>query len=86
MPPTTGSIPPIPRRYLDWAGCGNSLNLGHPRVLQLAMDALRHWAGLGVDGFRFDLAPALGRDLAGGSAPDARAAAGDRPGPGAGPA
>ena len=54
-----------PARYLDWAGCGNSLNLGHPRVLQLAMDALRHWAGLGVDGFRFDLAPALGRDLAG---------------------
>ena len=54
-----------PARYLDWAGCGNSLNLGHPRVLQLAMDALRHWAALGVDGFRFDLAPALGRDLAG---------------------
>jgi glycogen operon protein len=54
-----------PSRYLDWAGCGNSLNLGHPRVLQLAMDALRHWAAMGVDGFRFDLAPALGRDLAG---------------------
>ena len=35
------------------------------------MDALRHWAGLGVDGFRFDLAPALGRDLAGGFRPDA---------------
>ena len=63
--------PADPSRYLDWAGCGNSLNLGHPRVLQLAMDALRHWAGLGVDGFRFDLAPALGRDLAGGFRPDA---------------
>ncbi|MGD9510189.1 MAG: glycogen debranching protein GlgX [Geminicoccaceae bacterium] len=57
--------PGDPSRYLDWAGCGNSLNLGHPRVLQLAMDALRHWAGLGADGFRFDLAPALGRDRAG---------------------
>ena len=63
--------PADPSRYLDWAGCGNSLNLGHPRVLQLAMDALRHWAGLGVDGFRFDLAPALGRDLAGSFRPDA---------------
>ena len=63
--------PADPSRYLDWAGCGNSLNLGHPRVLQLAMDALRHWAGLGVDGFRFDLAPALGRDRAGDFRPDA---------------
>ncbi len=63
--------PADPSRYLDWAGCGNSLNLGHPRVLQLAMDSLRHWAGLGVDGFRFDLAPALGRDLAGVFRPDA---------------
>ncbi len=63
--------PGDPARYLDWAGCGNSLNLGHPRVLQLAMDALRHWARLGVDGFRFDLAPALGRDLGGAFRPDA---------------
>ena len=63
--------PADPSRYLDWAGCGNSLNLGHPRVLQLAMDALRHWAGLGVDGFRFDLAPALGRERAGDFRPDA---------------
>jgi glycogen operon protein len=63
--------PADPSRYLDWAGCGNSLNLGHPRVLQLALDALRHWAALGVDGFRFDLAPALGRDLAGNFRPDA---------------
>ncbi|MFO1049821.1 MAG: glycogen debranching protein GlgX [Geminicoccaceae bacterium] len=63
--------PADPSRYLDWAGCGNSLNLGHPRVLQLAMDALRHWAGLGVDGFRFDLAPALGRVRVGDFRPDA---------------
>jgi glycogen operon protein len=63
--------PDDPARYRDWAGCGNSLNLGHPRVLQLAMDALRHWADLGVDGFRFDLAPALGRDLGGTFRPDA---------------
>jgi isoamylase len=63
--------PQDPSRYLDWAGCGNSLNLGHPRVLQLAMDALRHWASTGVDGFRFDLAAALGRDSAGGFRPDA---------------
>ena len=48
-------------RYVDHAGCGNTLNLAHPRVLQLALDALRHWAGLGVDGFRFDLATVLGR-------------------------
>ena len=57
--------PGDPARYLDWTGCGNCLNLGHPRVLQLAMDALRHWAAQGVDGFRFDLAPALGRDAGG---------------------
>ena len=49
--------------YENWAGCGNCLNLGEPRVLQLVMDSLRHWAcEFGVDGFRFDLAPVLGRD------------------------
>ena len=63
--------PDDPRRYLDHAGCGNTLNLGHPRVAQLAMDALRHWAALGVDGFRFDLGTTLGRDRAGGFTPDA---------------
>ena len=48
--------------YENWTGCGNCLKLGEPRVLQLVMDSLRHWAcGLGVDGFRFDLAPVLGR-------------------------
>ena len=63
--------PADPRRYLDWSGCGNTIDLSHPRVMQLAMDALRHWASLGVDGFRFDLAPTLGRERDGGFAPDA---------------
>ncbi len=50
-------------RYENWAGTGNCLNLGEPRVLQLVMDSLRFWAcEMGVDGFRFDLAPVLGRD------------------------
>ena len=48
--------------YENWAGTGNCLNLGEPRVLQLVMDSLRFWAcEMGVDGFRFDLAPVLGR-------------------------
>ncbi|MEQ8347780.1 MAG: glycogen debranching protein GlgX [Sneathiellaceae bacterium] len=52
-----------PRYYLDVTGCGNSLNTGHPRVLQMVMDSLRYWvAEMGVDGFRFDLATTLGRD------------------------
>jgi isoamylase len=59
------------RRYLDYAGCGNALNLGHPRVLQLAMDTLRWWASLGVDGFRFDLATTLGRTREGAFSPEA---------------
>jgi glycogen operon protein len=59
------------RRYLDHAGCGNTLNLGHPRVLQLAMDSLRFWAALGVDGFRFDLATTLGRTKEGAFSPEA---------------
>jgi len=47
---------------VDFTGCGNTLDLQHPRVLQLVMDSLRWWVqGLGVDGFRFDLAPALAR-------------------------
>ena len=50
-------------------------------MLQLALDALRHWAALGVDGFRFDLAPSLGRDRDGEFRPDAAAAPGDRAGP-----
>ena len=52
------------RYYLDYTGCGNTLNMRHPRVLQLLMDSLRHWVvDLHVDGFRFDLASALAREL-----------------------
>jgi glycogen operon protein len=51
-----------PRYYEDFTGCGNSLNLTHPHVLQLVMDSLRYWAEqCHVDGFRFDLATTLGR-------------------------
>ncbi|MDN5864947.1 MAG: glycogen debranching protein GlgX [Gammaproteobacteria bacterium] len=50
------------RYYTDDTGTGNTFNLGHPRVLQMVMDSLRYWAGeMHVDGFRFDLATALGR-------------------------
>ncbi|RZT91982.1 glycogen debranching protein GlgX [Rivibacter subsaxonicus] len=50
-------------------GCGNTLALHHPRVTQLVLDSLRYWAGeMGVDGFRFDLAPVLGRTAPGGPA------------------
>ncbi len=52
------------RYYTDHTGCGNSLNTEHPRVLQLIMDSLRYWIQeMHVDGFRFDLAPALARQL-----------------------
>ena len=51
-----------PRYYDDTTGCGNTLNVDHPRVLQLVMDSLRYWVeDMHVDGFRFDLAPALAR-------------------------
>ncbi|QBY04343.1 glycogen debranching protein GlgX [Thalassotalea sp. HSM 43] len=50
------------RLYVNHSGCGNTLNLAHPRVLQMVMDSLRYWVEImGVDGFRFDLAPILGR-------------------------
>ena len=52
-----------PRFYLDYTGTGNTLDTLHPRTLQMVMDSLRYWASdIHVDGFRFDLAPALGRD------------------------
>ncbi|EEO28243.1 glycogen debranching protein GlgX [Oxalobacter paraformigenes] len=55
--------PDNPARYENWSGCGNSLNLGHPRVLQMVMDSLRYWVEeMHVDGFRFDLTPSLARD------------------------
>ena len=50
--------------YLDYTGCGNSLNVRHPHALQLIMDSLRYWIlDMHVDGFRFDLASALAREL-----------------------
>ncbi len=53
-----------PRYYRDYTGCGNTLNMRHPRVLQLIMDSLRYWVQeMHVDGFRFDLASALAREL-----------------------
>ena len=52
------------RYYMDYTGTGNSLNVGHPRVLQLIMDSLRYWViDMHVDGFRFDLASTLAREL-----------------------
>ncbi len=54
--------PERPSEYLDFSGCGNAFNLPHPRALQLVMDSLRYWVSeMHVDGFRFDLAPALAR-------------------------
>ena len=53
-----------PRYCMDYTGCGNTLNMMHPRVLQLIMDSLRYWVlEMHVDGFRFDLASALAREL-----------------------
>ncbi|MBU0724580.1 MAG: glycogen debranching protein GlgX [Alphaproteobacteria bacterium] len=52
-----------PRYYFDTTGCGNTLNLRNGRVLQMVMDSLRYWVeACHVDGFRFDLATALGRE------------------------
>jgi isoamylase len=53
-----------PRHYQDFTGCGNTLNMLNARVLQLIMDSLRYWVmEMHVDGFRFDLASALAREL-----------------------
>jgi len=49
-------------RYENLTGCGNTVNASHPRVMQFVLDCLRYWVEeMGVDGFRFDLAPVLGR-------------------------
>jgi glycogen operon protein len=57
-------VPGDHRRYVDFTGCGNSLNMQHPRAIQLIMDSLRYWIQeMRVDGFRFDLAAALAREL-----------------------
>jgi isoamylase len=56
-------VPGSPRYYMDSTGCGNALNLRHPRVLQMVMDSLRFWVEeMHVDGFRFDLASTLARE------------------------
>jgi isoamylase len=56
--------PDKPRHYVDYTGTGNTLNMRHPRVLQLIMDSLRYWVlDMHVDGFRFDLAATLAREL-----------------------
>ncbi len=57
-------MPDDPRFYMDFTGTGNSLNVVHPSVLRLIMDSLRFWVvECHVDGFRFDLASALAREL-----------------------
>ena len=57
-------VPDDPRYYMDYTGTGNTLNMRHPRVLQLIMDSLRYWVlDMHVDGFRFDLAATLAREL-----------------------
>jgi isoamylase len=58
--------PGDPSKYIDTTGCGNSLNAGDPRTLQLIMDSLRYWiTDMHVDGYRFDLAPTLARQEGG---------------------
>ncbi|MPZ13551.1 MAG: glycogen debranching protein GlgX [Chloroflexi bacterium] len=53
-----------PRHYMDYTGTGNTLNMMHPRTIQLIMDSLRYWVlEMHVDGFRFDLAATLARQL-----------------------
>ncbi|MGH7199583.1 MAG: glycogen debranching protein GlgX, partial [Planctomycetaceae bacterium] len=57
-------VPDSRRHYMDFTGCGNTLNMTNPRVLQLIMDSLRYWiTEMHVDGFRFDLASTLAREL-----------------------
>jgi glycogen operon protein len=57
-------VPDNQRYYMDYTGCGNSLNVRHPRTLQLIMDSLRYWVqDMHIDGFRFDLASTLAREL-----------------------
>ena len=56
------SMPDDPRFYMDFTGCGNSLNVLHPTVLRMIVDSLRYWVTeMHVDGFRFDLAATLVR-------------------------
>ncbi|HEV7282464.1 MAG TPA: glycogen debranching protein GlgX [Pirellulaceae bacterium] len=57
-------VPDAPQHYMDFTGCGNTLDMTNPRALQLLMDSLRYWVTeMHVDGFRFDLASTLAREL-----------------------
>src|SRR5258707_8011888 len=59
-------LPDDPRYYVNDTGTGNTVNLSHPRVLQMVMDSLRYWVtSFHVDGFRFDLGVTLGREASG---------------------
>jgi isoamylase len=59
-------VPGAERHCINDTGCGNTVNLSHPRVLQLVMDSLRYWVQMfHVDGFRFDLTSTLGREAGG---------------------
>ncbi|HEY4345420.1 MAG TPA: glycogen debranching protein GlgX [Parvibaculum sp.] len=56
-------VPGEERHYINETGCGNTLNISHPRVLQMVMDSLRYWVeAFHIDGFRFDLGVTLGRE------------------------
>ncbi|HEX6834503.1 MAG TPA: glycogen debranching protein GlgX, partial [Rudaea sp.] len=58
--------PETPRHYINDTGCGNAVNISHPRVMQMVLDSLRYWAtSYRVDGFRFDLGATLGREVYG---------------------
>jgi isoamylase len=58
------TVPDDPRHYMDYTGTGNTLNVQNPQVLKMIMDSLRYWATeMHVDGFRFDLAATLAREL-----------------------
>ncbi len=60
------TMPDQPALYIDDTGCGNTLNFDHPRVRELVIASLHYWVGdMQVDGFRFDLAPILGRSAHG---------------------
>ena len=59
-------LPDAPRYYINDTGCGNTLNTSHPRVIKMILDSLRYWVQeFHVDGFRFDLGVALGREARG---------------------
>ncbi|WP_341676497.1 glycogen debranching protein GlgX [Niveibacterium sp. SC-1] len=59
-------LPDTPRYYINETGCGNTVNVSHPRVLQMVTDSLRHWVqNYQIDGFRFDLGVTVGREPTG---------------------